>query len=420
MNKKLIILTVLATLGMTQAKSQGLSLDSCQEKAKRAYPLVHKYDLLEKSKEYSLSNVQKGYLPQLSISGYSTYQSQVFSLPFQIPGSTIEPIRQDQHRLYGEVVQPITDLFLLKNQKENIKIGNELEKQKVNVEMYQIRDRINQIYFGILFIDAQLIQTELLKKDLQAGLAKTNTAIENGIAIQASADILKVELLKVNQRVIELKANRKGFIDMLALFINEPINENTEFEMPAIQIQTTAINRPELKLFDVQHRSLGVQNTLVANKTYPRVSAFFQGGVGAPGLNMLNNEPSAYYITGVRMNWNISSLYTNKKERKMIQINQQSLGIQREAFLFNTQLALKQQSAEIQKMEALVDSDDEIISMRMTIKNSTKNQLENGTATANDYLIQVNAEDQARQTQIMHRIQLLQAQYKHQTIRGTN
>src|SRR5690606_13916967 len=147
----------------------------------------------------------------------------------------------------------------------------------------------NNLYFGILLIDAQIQQTELLKKDIQNGIEKTNVAIANGVALKSTADNLKAELLKANQRTIELKATRKGYADMLALFIGNPIDENTVFEKPHRQVIATIINRPELKLFDVQKKSFDIQEKLITAKNMPRVSVFFQGGLGRPGLNMLDN-----------------------------------------------------------------------------------------------------------------------------------
>lgn len=418
MNKRLFILVLFLFFFERNGISQSLSLDSCQAKAQKAYPLVRKYDLLESSKEYSLANAQKGYLPQVTLTGYSTYQSEVFALPFVIPGNEIEPLRNDQHNIYGEVIQPITGLFTQKNQKVLIDQSNEVEIQRLEVDLYQIRDRVNQLFFGILLNDEQIAQLELLKKDIQAGLDKTEVAIANGIALRSSADILAVELLKADQRIGELQSNRRGFVQMLSLFINEPIDENTKFETPASEKPISSINRPELRLFESQQRAIEAKSRLIANKTLPNFSLFFRGGVGAPGLNMLDNSASAYYITGLRLSWNISSFYTNNREKSILKLNQESVLVQKDAFLFNTNLSMSQQDVEILKMENMISSDNQIIQMRGRIKETTKNQLENGTATANDYLTQLNAEDQARQTQILHRVQLLLAQYNHKTITG--
>jgi outer membrane protein TolC len=399
-------------------QNNSLTLDNCLEMAKQNYPLIKQYTLIEKTKEYSIANAQKAYLPQFNVAGQATYQSAVTQIPISLPNVDIPTMSRDQYRLYGEVSQSITDLFTVKDQKEYINANSEIEVQKTEVELYKLRERINNLYFGILLIDEQVKQTELLKKDIQSGIEKTNVAIANGVALKSTADNLKAELLKADQRTIELKAARKGYTDMLALFINNPIDENTVLEKPHRQMLTNTINRPELKLFDLQKKSFDAQEKLITAKNLPRLSAFFQGGFGRPGLNMLDNDFQGYYIGGLRLSWNITGFYTYKNEKKMLANSQSMIDIQRETFLFNTSLTLKQQNADITKMQELIETDKSIVTLRESVKNTTQNQLTYGTATTNDYLIAVNAEDQAKQNLILHEIQLLMTEYNTQTTAG--
>lgn len=398
--------------------SNSLTLDNCLEMAKQNYPLIKQYTLIEKTKEYSIANAQKAYLPQFNVAGQATYQSAATQIPISLANVDIPTMSKDQYKLFGEVSQSITDLFTVKDQKEYINANSEIEVQKTEVELYKLRERINNLYFGILLIDAQIKQTELLKMDIQSGIEKTNVAIANGVALKSTADNLKAELLKADQRTIELKATRKGYADMLALFINNPIDENTMLEKPHRQMLTNTINRPELKLFDLQKKSFDAEEKLLTAKNLPRLSAFFQGGLGRPGLNMLDNDFQGYYIGGLRLSWNITNFYTYKNEKKIIANSQSMVDIQRETFLFNTNLTLKQQNADITKIQELIETDKSIVTLRESVKNTTQNQLTYGTATTNDYLIAVNAEDQAKQNLILHEIQLLMTEYNTQTTAG--
>ena len=416
--KWLIVLMLICGHWSMAQQSNSLSLDNCLEMAKQNYPLIRQYTLIEKTKEYSIANAQKAYLPQFNVAGQATYQSAVTQIPISLPSVDIPTMSKDQYKLYGEVSQSITDLFTVKDQKEYINANSEIEVQKTEVELYKLRERINNLYFGIFLIDAQIKQTELLKKDIQSGIEKNNVAIANGVALKSTADNLKAELLKADQRTIELKATRKGYADMLALFIGNPIDENTVLEKPHRQMLTNTINRPELKLFDLQKKSFDVQEKLITAKNLPRLSAFFQGGLGRPGLNMLDNDFQGYYIGGLRLSWNITGFYTYKNEKKMLANSQSMIDIQRETFLFNTNLTLKQQNADITKMQELIETDKSIVTLRESVKNTTQNQLTYGTATTNDYLIAVNAEDQAKQNLILHEIQLLMTEYNTQTTAG--
>src|SRR5699024_6916530 len=345
----LSILLMFSYWSMAQ-QNNSLTLDNCLEMAKQNYPLIKQYTLIEKTKEYSIANAQKGYSPQFNIAGHATYQSAVTEIPISLPNVDIPTISKDQYRLYGELSESITDLFTIKDQKKYINVRAEIESQKTEVEVYKLRERINNLYFGILLIDAQIQQTKLLKKDIQSGIDQIYVALVNGVTLKSAADNLKVKLLNAEQRTIELKATRKSYADRLALFIGKKIDENTILEKPLPQILIdTAVNRPELKLYDLQKKSFDVQNKLITAKNLPRISLFFQGGLGRPGLNMLNNDFQGYYIGGVRLNWNITGSYTYKNEKKILALNQNTIDIQQETFLFNTDLTLKQQNAEITK-----------------------------------------------------------------------
>jgi len=416
--KTISILFTMNTIFMAKAEVSNLNVDSCYAMAMRNYPIVKQFALIEQSREFSIDNANKGYLPQLGIAGQVTYQSAVTSLPISIPNMNVPQISKDQYKLYGEVVQPLTDLFTVKDQKELVNANTKLETQKIEVELYKLRERINQLYFGVLLLDAQIEQIELYKKDIHAGISKANVAVANGIALKSSIDNLNVELLKAEQKRIELMFNRKGFVDMLSLFIGKPLSAEIVFQTPqAVSVSETII-RPELQFFESQKTIINVQSKLITNKNLPRFNFFFQGGLGRPALNMLSNDVKGYYITGLKLNWSLSGFYTFHKERKILTLNRSLVDIQKEVFLFNTNLSLKQQNAEVVKLTELLATDSEIIQLREKIKNTTKNQLDNGTATTNDYLTNVNAADQARQTQSLHRIQLLLAQYNHQVTTG--
>ena len=432
MKNLLLAAWLFAAIGLN---AQTLKIDDCYRLAKENFPLVKQYELIEKIKEFSIENAQKAYLPQFGIYGQASYQSDVTQFPLDFSNLPIPELSdvkmpilsKDQYRLYGEISYSLTDLVTTKNQKDLVRANAEIEKQKLEVELYKLRERINSLFFGVLLIDAQIAQTELVKKDIQNGIDRAEVAIANGVALRSASDNLKAELLKTKQRTTELRATRKGYADMLSLFIGQKIDESTIFEKPtpnplkgAISDEAKSplgdlgvgvVNRPEMQLFDLQNQAFDLQYRLITNKNLPRLSLFLQGGFGKPALNMFSDNFDPYYITGLRLSWNLSGFYSFKNERKQIGINQTGVQVQQETFLFNTNLALSRQNAEIAKMQELIMDDSEIIRLRENVKNATQTQLENGTATTNDYLIAVNAEDQARQSRILHEIQLLMYQY---------
>ncbi len=395
-----------------------LTIDDCYRLAKTNYPVEKQFELIDKSKDYSLEKASKGTLPHIRVAGQATYQSDVTKIPISLPNLNIPSLTKDQYKVYGEVSQPLTDLFTVNRQQELIDANAVVEKEKVEVELYKLKEQINQLYFGILMIDAQIAQVDLLKKDIQYGINKTEVAIANGVALKSSADVLKAELLKADQRAIDLEAARNGYVEMLGAFIHRNIDEHTQFIKPASATVIQEINRPEIKMFDMQKKVFDVQDKLNDSRLLPEFSLFLQGGYGKPGLDMLSNGFDLYYIGGIRAQWNITGFYTRKNDQQLLSVSRRILDVQKETFLFNTQLSMKQQNNDIAKFEKLIQTDKEIIGLRERIKASAQSQLSNGTSTVNDYLTYVNAEDQARQNLVLHETQLLMAQYNYKITTG--
>jgi outer membrane protein TolC len=419
-----LLLSVITGAGVNAQAARPLTIEECYTLGKQNYPLIKQRQLIENSKEYSVSNAAKGYLPQVSFNGQATYQSAVTGIPsnINIPGiplSSIIPAQyKDQYKIYAEADQTIYDGGNIKYQKQSQETNALIQQQNLEVNLYALKDRINQLFFGILLIDEQLKQNDIQQNDIQNGIDKTQALINNGTAFRSSLDELKAELLKAGQDRVELQANRKAFLDMLALFINRSLTDDTRLEKPQPQTLTDSIYRPELTLYEYQKRNYTIHDKLLQSTTLPQLQFFVQGGYGRPGLNAFNPDFALYYIGGLRLNWSLSSLYTYKNNLHISAINRKDLDIQKETFLFNTHLTLKQQSADVIKYSALISRDDAIISLRASVKNATAAQLTNGVATAHDYITQLNAEDQARQTFILHEIQLLQAEYNYQTTSG--
>ena len=417
--KHLFLIGILSLAFTANAQTTDpLSLDDCYALARQNYPLVKQLALIQKSKEYSIENISKGYLPQFIVNGQATYQSDVTEIPIQLPNTTIPSLSKDQYKIYAEVNQTIFDGGIKKLQKQSVDAGAAVDQQKLEVELYKLKERINQLFFGILLANEQLAQTNILKKDIQLGISKINAAIANGTALKSSADALQAELLKTDQRTIELRSASQAYKDMLGLFINRSLDEHIVLEKPEKISASPTINRPELTLYDTEKKLFAIENDLIKAKNLPKAGLFLQGGYGRPALNMLKNDFAAYYIGGAKITWSLSGLYTSKKEKALLNIKSKTVDLQKEVFLFNTNLIVKKQNAEISKLEELIRSDNGIIQLRTRIKNTALAQLEYGVINSSDYLREVNAEDQAKQTQLLHEMQLLVAQYDQQTTTG--
>ena len=407
--KYLILPAFLLHLSLNAQES--VTLKETQQLAKEHYSLIKRNGLIEKTQTYTLENIAKGWLPQINVVGQATYQNEVTQLPFTLPNSSVEPLSKDQYKVYADIQQTVYDGGLISNQKKLAKIQSETEIQKNEVELDQLEERINQIYFGILQSQEQMQQTEITKNDLENGLKKANAQLQFGTILRSQVDVLKAQLIGLEQRQIEVQSLRKNLIETLSLFTKKDFYENTIFEKPDNLLLTSVNNRTELKLFSLQQQFLETQKSLVQSKNLPKLGAFFQGGYGKPGFNMLRNEFDVFYISGLRLQIPISGYYTKKNDLALLNTQQQDLEIQKENFLFNQNFSTIRNNEELEKLQKLIQKDEELIVLRQSIKKASLAQLENGVINTSDYLREVNAEEQARIQKMTHEIQFLFTQY---------
>ncbi len=388
-----------------------LTLEQCYQWSRENYPLIKKQELIKKSEQYTTENALKGWLPQIQIVGQATYQNDVTQFPVKLPNVSVDPLSKDQYKVYADVSQTIYDGGNIKNQKKLALAQSEIQNQQLAVDLDKLKERINQLYFGILQTDKQLAQLQLTKSDINEGIKKAEAQLKNGVIFRSNLDVLKAELVKLEQREIELKSVKQSFSQMLSYFIKKNIDENTQLETPEKILLTKNNNRSELKLFDAQKQLLETQRKIINTKNTPKLGAFFQGGYGKPGFNMLKNEFDIFYIGGIRLNIPISGFYTQKNDLALLENQSQDIEIQRENFLFNQNFIEIQQRNDLEKIQNLIDKDNELIELRKNIKTASLAQLENGVINTNDYLREVTAEEQAILTKITHEIQYLLTQY---------
>ena len=417
--KREIFFLSLALLACTSAFGQ-ITIEDCYEKARANYPLIKRHNLIERAREYSLSNVSKAWLPQVGLSAKATYQSEVTKIPIdfsqipvpQLAAVEIPELSKDQYGVALEISQTIWDGGTSGTKREGIRAKTEAEKQEVEVNLYAVRERVNQMFFGILLCDAMLEQNRIFQSELQANYERVASLMNSGLANQTDLDAVRVEQLKAKQGETQIAHGRKACLEMLSVFIGEKLNESVTLQKP---IEKQAIisdnNRPELSLFDAGLASLDAAKSEINASLMPKLGLFLTGGYGKPGLNMLKNEFSAYYIGGIRLSWNIGSFYTRKNSLKLIETNRNNIEVQRETFLFNNALSKTGKENDIDKYRDLLKSDNEIVMLRNSVRRAAEAKVENGTMTATDLMHEANAEQLARQDKILHEIELLRAIY---------
>ena len=387
-----------------------LTIEDCQQRAKENYPLIKQHELIGLSENYSLSNVSSGWLPRITLSAKATYQSDVTGIPIKTSFVNIEEMNKDQYQAIMEVSQILYDGGEISKQKKITRASSEVDQKQLEVDLYAVNDRVNNLFFGILLLQEQMKQNKLLQEELQRNYDRVSSYIQSGIANQSDLDAVKVNQLNTTQRQTELRSACDAYLNMLSVFVGEKLVED-DLQKPQTKEGLLSINRPELSLIDARINQLKVQEEMIDARNFPKLGAFVQGGYGNPGLNMLKNAFTTYYIAGMRFSWSLNGFYTRKNERQLLRTGRLRLENQKEIFLFNTGLQLTQQSNEEKKLQSLIMDDDEIIRLRENIRISSEVKVQNGTLSVTDLLRDLTLEDQAHQNKLLHEIQLLKTMY---------
>lgn len=400
-------LLLLSLIAGTALRAQTLSLQMCYEEAVKNYPLIRQQGLLDKSRDLNLQNASKMYLPQLSVNALAGY---VFGgLPSLAPPGTGAEEKSDiQFIGLAQLNQVIWDGGATRSNKALIRATAETEKAQLEVSLYTLRERVTQVYMGILLLEEQ--QKQLLEQEdlLSRNLKRIQLLRSNGLALSNEEDELQVELLRLGQKKTELLYSRRAYLNMLAYFLQRELGDNTVLESPELSIKgNSEIKRPELVLFDRQ-KALN-ENRSDADKVslMPRLGLMGAGVAFAPAINLGMSEMKSLAILGLSFSWNTSGIYRNNNNSELNKLNSQKIDLQREQFLYNTALQLTQLKAEEVKKEKILQQDESIITLRQRISKAYQIRYENGTCSLSELLAAGDREAEARAALALHKMEWL-------------
>ncbi len=416
MKKKILVLA----LSLVGLPTWGQTLEECWKAAEENYPLIRQYDLIEKTTHLTVANIQKGWLPQLTASAQATYQSDVTAWPDDMKtmmagmGIDMKGLKKDQYRVGIDVQQTVYDGGAISSQQLIAQEQGKVKEAETGVTLYQVRRRVNDMYFALLMLDEQM----LLNKDLQTLLAgnerKLEAMVKGGTAAESDWLNVKAERLNAVQQANSLESQKRMLTRMLSTFCGIEVKEARKPSPVASQREGL---RPEMKLFDAQLSLADAQERGLNAALMPRLGVFAQGYYGYPGLNMfedmMRHQWSLNGIVGARLTWNIGALYTRKNDKAKIAWQRQLTESNREVFLFNNRLEQLQQQEEIGRYRKLMADDEEIIALRAAVRRAAESKLAHGIIDVNDLVREINQENAARVQQSMHEIEMLKEMYDH-------
>lgn len=396
-----------------------ITLEQCRMKAREHYPAIKQYELVEQTRELTLSNASSAWLPQILVGAQATWQTAVATFPemltnmMKAQGIDIPGIRKDQYQVSVQVDQPLWDGGQGRARRKLAEAQAREQSGQLDVDMYALEQRIDELYFGIMMLDSRIAQSDLMLSLLKSNWEQAKAMVHGGVALQSDADAIEAEILQAGQSLASLQSARDTYRQVLELFIGEPLPET--LERPSMPSQRVS-PRPELTLLDAKIGSLTAQEALVKSSVLPRVSIFAQGWYGYPGLDMFKSMTSAAWtwnaIVGVRMNWNVSALFTRSNQLQQIATAKSQAEVQKDLFSFNTRLQSIGLDADLARLQSQEAEDGRISELRRSIRQGAESKYRNGTVTATELLKAIADEAAAEVAAESHSLELLKTAYE--------
>ena len=401
---------------------QGQTLQECQQAAERNYPLIRQYGLIEQTTALTVENIGKAWLPQVTATAQATYQSDVTAWPDQMQtvyqqlGLNMKGLRKDQYRVGIDVSQTVYDGGMISSQKEIAREQGKVQAAQNDVTLYCVRKRVNEMYFALLMLDKQIELNKDLQELLGGNERKLQSMVKGGTAAESDWMNVKVERLNAEQKGESLESQKRILQNVLSAFCGIEVRNVTK--PAASSVATTRSNageRPEIQLFNAQLNLADAQEKALDAALKPRLGVFAQGYYGYPGYNMFEDMMSHKWslngMVGARLTWNIGALYTRKNDKAKIQMQRDITETNRETFIFNNNLEQIQQSEEIQRYRKLMEQDEEIITLRQSVRKAAESKLSHGIIDVNDLVREINQENAARLQLSMHETEMLKQIY---------
>lgn len=411
MHKKILLIIGIVSCFITCQGQQAITLQYLIQKAEQNYPAT-----IQKEYVNALGNQNERILgmslyPQVNVTGQATYQSEITK--FDIPGSSLPTLPKDNYNIGLDLRFPLTEFGVVSAKKQLEQARTNLGINQLDVELQRIRERVTNV-FGNILLQQENKRILLIRiADIEAQRKKVAVGVTNGAILKSNVLVFESEILTAEQRISDIDAVVLSLTQELSILTGSAINPDTIFQLPSNDTLQKAINRPEFLAFQSQKDILSLQKEVLKKENIPKLFVFSQGFYGRPGYNFLNTDLRFYGIAGGGISWNINNAVIQKKRGKSIEINKQIVDKQKETFNLNLQTALIQKETEIKKYEIIISKDQEIVNKRKEIMKSVSSQLENGAITSTEYLTELNAQNAAELSLVLHKVQqsIAKAQY---------
>lgn len=418
-------LALLLLLAAFPSAAQEILLGDLYREAITSDPRMRQLELEAAQTELRLRNLDAERLPEISIAGEAQYQSDVIEFPFAPSGGTgsVTPPHDtiDVHvQLQQVLIDPARAARVASERARLTEV-----QAKIRTMMRALRHEVDEAFFTVLSLQEREAELEAIIRDLEARLRQARLHVEEGVALPGEAMTIEATRLRRDQDASELRARRRAALERLAALTGRDLSLDDRLDVPPLGDQVAAARReldpsrrPEFAQFDRTRERLEAQKGLVEAEERLRLFAYGRAGYGRPGLNFLSDAFDAYWLAGVRMQWRPWNWGSSERERRILELQQETIDTEEEALVRSILRSLENDLAIIDHLAEALAVDARIVELREAIERETRARYEEREVTAAEYVDRQTDVLEARLLFATHRAELAQAQARLLTLLG--
>ncbi len=403
-----------------------IDLAATQQQAIDADPRIRQLQLETAQTELRLRNIEAERRPSLSVEGQAQVQSEVVEFPFRLPGgATVPAPPKDTYeaavRVEKSLLDPATRARIAG---ERARLAE--AQARIQTALFGLRQEVNEAFFSAALLQEREAQIETTITDLESRLQDANLRVEQGVALPSESASIEATLLQRRQEAAELRAGRRAALARLSELTNREYALGARLVLPHLATNVaearvsldTLRARPEFAQFAKTRERLETQKQLVDAEVRPRVSAYGKAAYGRPGLDFLSEEFHPYWLAGIRLQWKPWTWGTDKRERKLLELQQQAVTADEDAFARLLRRTVQNDLATIDYLNDVSSTDDRIVALRESIERETRARFNEHVVTTADFIDKQTDVLEARLLRATHNVQLAQAQARLLTLLG--
>jgi outer membrane protein TolC len=403
-----------------------LRLGALHQQAVAGDPRQRQFTLLARQTELRLRNLSAERLPAIKAEAQAQYQSDVFSPPVLSGGGTvIPPPPNDTYDSRISVDQAIVDPTI--GVRRRVEQAQQAESEaRVRSALFDLRREVNEAFFNAALLSERRRIIAATIAGLEKQLREAGVRVREGAALPGDTAAIQATLLQRQQDDAEVEADRRAALVRLTELVKRPVSGAQPFALPdltgataqARQSLDSLRTRPEYQQYARTRDVLTRQQEAVSADRKPRLSAFGQAGYGRPGLNPVSDEFDTYYLAGLKVTWSPWNWGSGNRERQAIAIQREIVASEEAAFTSRLTRDIQNDLADIDRLDAALALDDQIVELRERVDAETGIRFHEGVVTASEYVDRNTDVLQARLARATHRVEQVQARARFLTSLG--